>query len=60
MDSTPFLDYLHDHATTGRLAEALREIVDGRRAAAYRRARTRLQAIPIPLPVENRRVRAAS
>ena len=50
MDTTPFLDYLHEHHATARLAEVLREIVDARRRPAQRRARTRLSPSPSPSP----------
>jgi hypothetical protein len=59
VDTTPFFDYLHEHHATARLAEALREIVDARSAAAQRRARTRLQPIPIPVVVAPERIRRA-
>ena len=44
MDALPFLDYLHEHAATARLAEALAEIAYSRRA---------LRALQ-PIPVETR------
>jgi hypothetical protein len=59
VDTTPFFDYLHEHHATARLAEALCEIVDARSAAAQRRARTRLQPIPIPILVAPERARRA-
>ena len=44
MDAIPFLEYLHEHAATARLAEALAEIAYARRA---------LRALR-PIPVEVR------
>jgi len=44
VDAIPFLEYLHEHAATARLAEALAEIAYARRA---------LRALR-PIPVEVR------
>ena len=43
MDAIPFLDYLHEHAATARLAEALAEIAYSRRAVRA------LQPIPVEI-----------
>ncbi len=50
MDAIPFLDYLHDHAATAGLAEALTEI------ACLRRSPT-LRPIPIEVGTRTRRAR---
>jgi hypothetical protein len=59
MDANPFLDYLHDHAATAGLAEALTDIVDMRRALAMRRSRAARRLIPIEVGAGARQ-RAAS
>ena len=38
MDTTRFLEYLHDHEATGSLGAALADLILARRAAADRRA----------------------